>query len=98
MKTILVAGDLICDNNLVHLPGAHSAEYEPLRTSTLNRRLGGAWYLRDLIREVCPEHEFQVVGPFLDPRPGAPRKEGLCIEEEPGVAQAHAVWMPHPRE
>jgi hypothetical protein len=53
MKTVVVAGDLVYDHNLIEHPrpvGHHRTE---LSTVLVQEELGGAWFLKDLVERAC---------------------------------------------
>lgn len=53
INKIVVAGDLVCDNNIVHYPAAPAAHHQLPSKTMLRRRPGGASYLRDIIKLAC---------------------------------------------
>jgi hypothetical protein len=55
MTDILVAGDLICDNNIVHYPAVPSAHHQLPSKTMQCKRPGGASYLKDVISLACSE-------------------------------------------
>ncbi|MDD2737076.1 MAG: RyR domain-containing protein [Desulfuromonadaceae bacterium] len=56
MPKIIVAGDLVCDNNIVHYPAAATTHYHLLPSRTMMRkRPGGASYLNDIISLACSD-------------------------------------------
>ena len=57
MKTVVIAGDLVWDNNLVQCPAVPATHHELLDSAMLHRRAGGAWYLMDLISTACSDLE-----------------------------------------
>lgn len=85
MKTIVVAGDLVCDNNLVQCPAVPATHHELLDSAILHRRAGGAWYLMDLISMACSDLEIDVKGPNR-------RTPGKSI------SQAYQLWSLHEKK
>ncbi len=68
-QTILVAGDLIRDHNLVQHPEAPASYLEPMRHTVLHQEAGGAWYLKDLIDLALPgSPSIMTFGPRRDKR------------------------------
>jgi hypothetical protein len=85
MKTVIVAGDLVWDNNLVQCPAAPATHHELLDSAILHRRAGGAWYLMDLISTACSDLETDVKGPNRR----SPRKS---------TSQAYQLWSLHEKK
>ena len=85
MKTVVVAGDLVWDNNLVQCPAAPATHHELLDSAILHRRAGGAWYLMDLISMVCSDLETDVKGPNRR----TPKKS---------TSQAYQLWSLHEKK
>ena len=90
MKTVIVAGDLIWDNNLVQKANLPSYHYETtMDTARLYKREGGAWYLKDMVSLACtgiPGVEVQVV---------------LTLDEpfsETSVNHAYQIWSLFPKD
>jgi hypothetical protein len=85
MKTVVVAGDLVWDNNLVQCPAAPATHYELLDSAILHRRAGGAWYLMDLISMACSDLDTDVKGP----NKRTPKKS---------TSQAYQLWSLHEKK
>jgi len=85
MKTVVVAGDLVWDNNLVQCPAAPATHHELLDSAILHRRAGGAWYLMDLISMACSDLDTDVKGPN---------------KRTPGksTSQAYQLWSLHEKK
>ncbi|MBL7222393.1 MAG: AAA family ATPase [Candidatus Brocadiae bacterium] len=91
MKTVVVAGDLIWDNNLVNQPTLPIHHHEALATTVLHERDGGAWYLRDIVALACGKmSDIQIHGHVSLPKSKRTLKD--C------VGQAHQVWALHDKE
>ena len=85
MKTVVVAGDLVWDNNLVQCPAAPATHHELLDSAILHRRAGGAWYLMDLISMACSDLDTDVKGP----NKRTPKKS---------TSQAYQLWSLHEKK
>ncbi|NQT50428.1 AAA family ATPase [bacterium] len=88
MKTVVVAGDLIWDNNLVNQPTLPIHHHEALATTVLHERDGGAWYLRDIVKLACADLSDKSIHGHVS-RPKSERTQKDC------VGQAHQVWALH---
>ncbi len=53
MDRILIAGDLVCDNNIAHYPAVPSTHHKLPSKTMLRKRPGGASYLKDIIKLAC---------------------------------------------
>lgn len=91
MTRILVAGDLIIDNNLVRLPGVNLAYSEMLPNAVLAKRPGNAWFLKDLVgiafSDVKPELDIYAPGLGRSARTAGSRY----------YSQAYSIWAPFER-
>ncbi len=77
--TILVAGDVLIDLNLVRQPGRSGGTISPFREAALEERVGGAIYLAELVTRACAD----VVATVRGPRPTV------------AWAKASSVWAVH---
>ena len=91
MKTIVVAGDLIQDYNLVQYPITPGYHSDPLQQTVLHHRAGGAWYLEDMVRLACAD--------LLEGKKvrihGVQRDEKPPVGENVQVSQAYSIWSLH---
>lgn len=85
MKTVIVAGDLVWDNNLVQCPALPTTHHELLDSAVLHRKAGGAWYLRDLISLACDDLETDIKAPSIR----TPKKS---------TSQAYQLWSLHKKK
>ena len=86
-KTVVVAGDLIWDFNLVQYADTPAGHHEPVSRTLLEVTRGGAWYLKDLVALSCDREGVNVCGP--DPDKGSPSDPNLRVN------QAYQVWSLH---
>lgn len=89
MKTIVVAGDLIWDYNLVQHPTAVDYHNEPLQQTVLTHQAGGAWYLEDMIKLACSGLDVRILGARRDEKPP--------VGGSAQVSQAYSIWSLHER-
>jgi len=54
-KTIVIAGDVMWDHNLVLQPTAPRRFAEGLPHTTMKRRRGGAWFLQEIVQMACAD-------------------------------------------
>ena len=87
MPTVVVTGDLIWDFNLAQQTAPPIAHHEPLTSTVLHLRAGGAWYVSDLVKEACSDLSPVTV---LEPV----RDEKACLHGETRVNHAYQVWKP----
>jgi RyR domain len=92
MPTIVVAGDLVRDHHLVQLP--EDPDYDPVYMQnpvlTPSVKLGGAWYLEELVRLSCKDVDHLKVC-------GARRNAESSSEGGFHVEESYSVWSPHNR-
>lgn len=90
MKTIVVAGDLIWDHNLVQHQGPVS-HHQPLQSPIFDPRAGGAWYLEDILKLAASDLEdVRIVSPD--------RKRGFAADKALSVSHAYSIWSLQDRE
>lgn len=90
MKTVLVAGDVIDDFNLLRLPASPMAHSEALPNTILQQTAGGAWHLEEMIALACRDcDQCLIVGPERSQLPAR--------HPEAVAAQAFSLWAPYPR-
>ncbi|HNR40076.1 MAG TPA: RyR domain-containing protein [Acidobacteriota bacterium] len=61
-KTVVIAGDVMWDHNLVLHPTAPRRFAEGLPHTTMKRWRGGAWYLQELVQMACADLDPAVTG------------------------------------
>ncbi len=88
MKTIVVAGDLIRDFDLVQYPSGPERHHEGITRTLLVTQEGGAWYLKDMIDLACCDLEGAAAPRILEPRrpDGGKPILGFCVHA------AYQVW------
>jgi RyR domain-containing protein len=84
MKTIVVAGDLIWDYNLVKYPITPAYHHEFLSPTVLWPRAGGAWYLKDIIEQACSDLPAKIYAP--------PQQDDRISREGNRFNQAYQIW------
>ena len=93
MKTVIVAGDLVWDNNLEQRPALPTTHHELLDSAVLHRRAGGAWYLLDLISTACSDLETDIKGPSIEtPEKSTSQAYQLWSLYEKKVGSTEKVW------
>ena len=89
-RTVVVTGDLVVDVSVIRSPVRLSYHAQALRTSALKLRVGGAWFLRELVETVCADlTNLSAVGPEVP--------DIVCAREENPYPQAFQVWHRCPR-
>ncbi len=91
MASIVVAGDLLWDFNVVQLPSAPASHHEAVPHALMGWQPGGAWFLGGLVARACgdlgPAIDVVCTPPLLDPTLDDPELAG----------QAFSVWTLHER-
>ena len=92
-KTVVVAGDLIWDYNLVQSPRTPSSYSELRQQTMLHYHAGGAWYLEDIVGLACADlvetKEVSIVGVQRDEKPP--------VGKSAQVSQSYSIWLPYAR-
>lgn len=89
MNKIIIAGDLVCDNNIVHYPVSPAAHHQLPSKTMLRQRLGGAAYMKDIIRLSTSDLDLN---PFWDIKEESQR--AVSSEEN----KVYQVWSLYEKE
>ncbi len=87
-QIIEVTGDLVLDNNLARLPTESCTYSNPVQAASRKLRLGGAWYLADLIKLSCSDLRNYELSPLPD----------FVKENSDDYARAHSIWAAFPEQ
>ena len=79
-KTVVIAGDVMWDHNLVLHPTAPRRFAEGLPHTTMKRWRGGAWYLQELVQMACADLNPAVTG----------------MPKTDKALQSFTIWSLHP--
>lgn len=81
-KRVVIAGDLVMDNNLAHNPTVTTEYYEISKNIVNNPQKGGAWYLKDIIDLACSGLGAEIVMP----------------QDPDNISSAYQLWARYEQE
>ena len=81
-KRVVVAGDLVMDNNLAHNPTVTTEYYEISKNIVNNPQKGGAWYLKEIIDLACSGLGAEIVMP----------------QDPDNISSAYQLWARYEQE
>jgi len=89
MSKLIVAGDHVCDNNIVHYLASPAVHHQLPSKTMLRQRPGGATYLKDIIH--------LAVSDLGDSDWPDANDENLCAKES-SAPKVYQVWAPYEKE
>ncbi|HLZ10277.1 MAG TPA: hypothetical protein VKT80_16940, partial [Chloroflexota bacterium] len=90
MSTVLVAGDLIVDDNLIHVPSLSVGPDDPPAGVLHERTRGGGWQLAEVVRAALADlPAVNVIG--------APTHDREDFRASNAFGRSFAIWSPHER-
>ena len=81
-KRIVIAGDLVMDNNLAHNPTVTTGYYEISKNIVSNLQEGGAWYLKDIINLACSGLGAEII----------------MLQDPDNISSAYQLWARYEQE